>query len=80
MVLIAPRNWWAPLEAPYKSSVSHKSDINIISGSYASKFEEFPLGDNVGGVSGQNCIPHLVKPSTNLYLGSKFWHMSMVKP
>jgi hypothetical protein len=54
------------------SSMSHTRDIDTIGGSYASKFEESPLSDNLGGVGGQNCIPHLINHSTNLSSNSNF--------
>jgi len=71
MVLTVPKNRWGPLEAPYMSSMSHTSDINIIGSSYASKFEESPLSDNVGGVGGHNRIPLLVNLAVNLSSKSK---------
>jgi hypothetical protein len=52
MVPTTPKTWQGLLEAPYMSSMSHTSGIDTIGGSSISKFEESPLGDNVGGVGG----------------------------
>jgi hypothetical protein len=71
MVSTALENKWGPLEAPYMSSMSHTSDIDITNGSSASKFEESPSCDNVGGVGGRNDTPHLVNLLTNMFLESK---------
>jgi hypothetical protein len=60
--------------------MSHTSGIHPIDGSFISKFEEFPSIDNVGGAGGWNCTPHLGNPLTNLFLKSKSWHLSMMKP
>jgi len=38
--------------------MSHTSGIDTTSGSFALEYEESPLGDNAGGVGGQNCNPH----------------------
>jgi hypothetical protein len=53
------------------SSKSHISGIDIIGYNSASKYEESPLGDNVGGVGGQNHTACLVNPSTTLFPKSK---------
>ncbi len=54
------------MEAPYMSSMSHTSGIDRTNGSFASKIEESPLNDNVGGVGGWNCIPLPSKSSNKL--------------
>jgi hypothetical protein len=51
--------------------MSHTSGIDITIGNFASKFEDFPLGDNVGGVGGRNYTPDLINPLANLSLESK---------
>ncbi len=48
------------------SSMSHTSGIDRTNGSFASKIEESPLNDNVGGVGGWNCIPLPSKSSNKL--------------
>ncbi len=68
MVLTILENQHGPLEAPYMSSMSHTSGIDIIGGSFALEFEESPLGDNVGGVGGWNHTPCLVNLLANLSL------------
>jgi hypothetical protein len=80
MVLTTPKNWRGPLEVPYMSSVSHTSGINTTSASFASKFEESPLGDNAGGVGGWNYTPHIVNPLANMFPNSKSWHLFMMNP
>jgi hypothetical protein len=53
------------------SFMSHTSGTDIHTGNFVSKFEEFPLGDNVGGVGGWNHTLDLVNPLANLSLKSK---------
>jgi hypothetical protein len=62
------------------SSMSHTSGTDTIGGSFVSKYEESPLGDNVGGVGGRNRTPRLVNPLANLFPKSKSQHMFMMKP
>ncbi len=80
MVSIALKNWRGPLEAPYMSFMSHTSGIDITIGNFVFEFEEFSLGDNVGGVGGWNHTPDLINPLASLSLESKSWHLSVMKP
>jgi len=62
------------------SSMSHTSDTDTTDGNYASKFQESPSSDNVGGVGGRNHIVCLVNLLTNLSPKSKSQHLSVMKP
>jgi hypothetical protein len=66
MVPIAPKNQRGPLKVPYMSSMSHTSGIDLTNGSYASKFDELPSSDNVGGVGDRNRILLFSKSSSKL--------------
>jgi hypothetical protein len=80
MVPIAPENQQGLSEALYTSFMSNTSGTNITGDSFASKYEESPSSDNVGGEGGQNHTLHLVNPLASLPPKSKSQHMSMMKP
>ncbi len=80
MVLIALENRWGLLEASYMSSMSQISGTDTINGSSTLEYEEFPLGDNVGGVGGRNHTRHLVNHLANLPLKSISQHLFAMKP
>jgi hypothetical protein len=61
-------------------SMFHASGIDTIGGSFVSKFEESPLGDNVGGVGGWNRNPRLINLLANLLSESKSCHLFFMKP